>query len=423
VIQVPLPEQFDEAGLELGMQAALKRFSRGFMKTVALHTPVSTPAVFGMPASGKRFDLLRTTLAEEYNLSSADMRGGRVPDDADILLLVSPDQFDIRQLFAVDQFLMQGGTVVVATSPFDVEIRDALSVSRNDSALIDWLTHHGIKLETQMVLDPQNSSFPIPVERRVGDMVFRETRMANYPFFNDIRDDGIGEDSGLTENIDQITMTWPSPISLDEEKNANREIRPLLASSELAWTTDDMLVEPDYETYGDLGFPLGDRAGNNLLAVVVEGQFESYFNDKPSPFATSSEATDADAGNNALTSGVVDRSAESSRIILFASRSFLTDAMLDLASSGTGTLYRKPLLLLANTIDWSLEDRGLLAIRGRDHYSGTLRPLDRDAQIFWEYLIYGLSLLGLILVALLRVQAKRMAATRHAVYQTAIVSP
>jgi ABC-2 type transport system permease protein len=97
--------------------------------------------------------------------------------------------------------------------------------------------------------------------------------------------------------------------------------------------------------------------------------------------------------------------------------------MLDLASSGTGTLYRKPLLLLANTIDWSLEDRGLLAIRGRDHYSGTLRPLDRDAQIFWEYLIYSLSLLGLILVALLRVQAKRMTATRHGVFQTAIVSP
>ena len=418
VIQVPLPEQFDKAGLELGMQAALKRFSRGFMKTVALHTPVSTPAVFGMPASGKRFDLLRTTLAEEYNLSSADMRGGRVPDDADILLLVSPDRFSIKQLFAVDQFLMQGGTVVVATSPFDVEIRDALTVSQNDSALIDWLSHHGINLETRMVLDPRNSSFPIPVERHVGDIVFRETRMASYPFFNDIREDGIGQDSGLTENIDQITMTWPSPISLDEEKNANREIRRLLTSSELAWTTDDMVVEPDYETYGNLGFPPGDQPGEKLLAVVVEGQFESYFKGKPSPFTTSGEETDADAGNDTMISGVVDRSPESSRIILFASRSFLTDAMLDLASSGTGTLYRKPLLLLANTIDWSLEDRGLLAIRGRDHYSGTLRPLDRDEQIFWEYLIYGLSLLGLILVGLIRVQAKRMTASRYGVYQT-----
>ena len=420
VIQVPLPAQFDRAGLELGMQAALKRFSRGFMKTVALHTPVSRPAIFGMPASGKRFNLLRTTLAEEFNLSAADMRGGRVPDDADILLLVSPDRFDIKQLFAVDQFLMQGGTVIVATSPFDVDIRDTLSVTENDSALIEWLTHHGIELEKRMVLDPQNSSFPIPVERRVGDMVFRETRMASYPFFNDIREDGIDQDSGLTENIDQITMTWPSPIALDEEKNANRQIRRLLTSSELAWTTDDMVVEPDYETYGDLGFPPGDGPGEKLLAVVVEGQFESYFKGKPSPLVSSLEETAADAGKAPMISGVVDRSPESSRIILFASRSFLTDAMLGLASSGTGTLYRKPLLLLANTIDWSLEDRGLLAIRGRDHYSGTLRPLDRDAQMFWEYLIYGLSLLGLILVALLRVQAVKR---RLQPMNPAIVSP
>ncbi|MFB3078098.1 MAG: Gldg family protein, partial [Lysobacterales bacterium] len=178
VIQVPLTEQYDKAGLERGIQAALKRFSRGFLKTVALHTPVSTPTMFGMSASGKRFDQLRATLAEEHNLTSADMKNGRVPDDADLLLLVSPDKLDIKQLFAVDQFLMRGGTVVVATSPFDIEIAGALSVRKNESGLIDWLTHHGIVLEKQMVLDPQNASFPIPVERRVSGIVFRETRMA-----------------------------------------------------------------------------------------------------------------------------------------------------------------------------------------------------------------------------------------------------
>ncbi|HIC29004.1 MAG TPA: ABC transporter permease, partial [Rhodospirillales bacterium] len=55
IIQVPLPAQFDKSGLERGIQAALKRFSRGFLKTVALQTPAPTPAIFGIPASGKRF--------------------------------------------------------------------------------------------------------------------------------------------------------------------------------------------------------------------------------------------------------------------------------------------------------------------------------------------------------------------------------
>ena len=45
---------------------------------------------------------------------------------------------------------------------------------------------------------------------------------------------------------------------------------------------------------------------------------------------------------------------------LFASGSFLTDEMLDLAASGLGTRYLKPVQLVENTVDWSLEDRGLL---------------------------------------------------------------
>jgi ABC-2 type transport system permease protein len=376
--------------------------------------------MFGMPASGKRFDQLRATLAEEHNLTSADMRSGRVPDDADLLLLVSPDRLDIKQLFAVDQFLMRGGTVVVATSPFDIEIAEGLSVRKNESGLIDWLTHHGIVLEEQMALDPQNASFPIPVERRVAGMVFRETRMVSYPYFSDIRGAGIVQDGGLTTGIDQVTMTWPSPISLDAQKNQGRKVTRLLESSDQTWTSDSLGVEPNFEMYGELGFPVGDQRGAQLLAVAVEGRFESYFRDKPSPLLTDEEDTDAGAGptegkaKESVITRVIDHSAESARIILFASRSFLTDTMLDLATSGMGTRYLKPIQLVENAIDWSLEDRGLLAIRGRAHFAHTLNPLDRESQLFWEYLNYGLLLVGLVLIGLIRRQINKRAALRYA---------
>ncbi len=420
VIQVPLTEQYDKAGLERGIQAALKRFSRGFLKTVALHTPVTTPFLFGVTTSGKRFDQLRGTLAEEHNLTSADMRNGRVADDTDLLLLVSPDKLDIKQLFAVDQFLMRGGTVVVATSPFEIEIAETLSVRKHESGLIDWLTHHGIVLEEQMVLDPQNASFPIPVERRVSGMVFRETRMASYPYFSDIRGAGILQDGGLTTGVDQVTMTWPSPITLDEQKNHGRKVARLLESSAKTWTSDSMEIGPDYEMYGELGFPIGEQRGAQLLAVAVEGRFDSYFRDKPSPLLTVGEETDGGAGfrtgrpTKPVITRVIDHSAESARIILFASRSFLTDTMLDLAASGLGTRYLKPLQLVENAVDWSLEDRGLLAIRGRAHFSRTLDPMDRESQLFWEYLNYGLPLLGLLLIALIRRQTNKRAASRYA---------
>jgi ABC-2 type transport system permease protein len=172
--------------------------------------------------------------------------------------------------------------------------------------------------------------------------------------------------------------------------------------------------------YGELGFPVGDHRGAQLLAVAVEGRFDSYFRDKPSPLLTDEEDTDAgrepaEAKEKELViTRVIDRSPESARIILFASRSFLTDTMLDLASSGMGTRYLKPVQLVENAIDWSLEDRGLLAIRGRAHFSRTLNPLDRESQLFWEYLNYGLPLLGLLLIGLIRRQTNKRAAARYA---------
>ncbi|MGD8913905.1 MAG: Gldg family protein, partial [Candidatus Thiodiazotropha sp.] len=219
IIQVPLPENFEKAELERGIEAALKRFSKGFLKTVAMHTPSSAPAMsqFGM-SGGKRFDWLRDTLSEEHNLTTPDLKNGQVPDESDLLLLVSPEKLDQKQLFAVDQFLMQGGTVVLATSPFDIDTRGSLSVKQNESGIEDWLAHHGISFDKSLVLDPQNAAFPIPVNRQVGGFVIRETQLVDYPYFADIRDSGMVQEGGITSGLNQVTLTWPSPVSIDQDK-------------------------------------------------------------------------------------------------------------------------------------------------------------------------------------------------------------
>ena len=433
IVQVPLPEKFDKAGLERGIQAALKRFSRGFLKTVALHTPTSTPAMlqFGMAAGGKRFSLLRDTLADNLILTSTDLKSGQVPDETDLLLLASPDKLDEKQLFAVDQFLMRGGTVVMATSPFDIASRGALSARKHESGLDDWLASYGVVLEEQMVLDPQNTALPIPVNRSIGGFTVRETRMVDYPYFIDVRRSGIEQESGLATGINQVTLTWPSPITLDEQKNQNRKVIRLLESSDHSWTSDSLNIQPDFRTHGKLGFPARAERGRQLLAVAVEGRFDSYFKEKPSPLAAQKEEEDAggeptedeekddteasaDEETATVIARVIDHSPESARIIVFASNSFLSDTMLDLATSGLGTLYLTPVQLVENAVDWSLEDRGLLAIRGRAHFSRTLDPLDRESQVFWEYLNYGLALLGLLLIGWIRRQTHKRAALRYA---------
>jgi ABC-2 type transport system permease protein len=56
------------------------------------------------------------------------------------------------------------------------------------------------------------------------------------------------------------------------------------------------------------------------------------------------------------------------------------------------------LTLVENAIDWSLEDRGLLALRGRGQYSRLLEPVGREQRILIEALNYLLALGGLALI-------------------------
>ena len=293
IVQVPMPEDFSKESLKRGIEAALKRFSEGFLKTVALHTP-SVP-VHGMPMRGSsnRFSWLRDALSNEYTVLSADLKNGMLSEEADLLLLVAPEKLDKKQLFAIDQFLMRGGTIVMATSPYAVNLQGRLAANKNDSGLKQWLTHHGIHIEEELVLDPQNAAFPIPVERRVAGFVVQETRMVEYPYFVDIRTNGMNQKIDMVSGIEQVTLSWASPITIDSDKNKARKVVRLLHSSEQAWTSDMTDIQPDYKTYGQLGFPTGDKTGSNLLAMMVTGRFSSYFKDKPFPLVEQKEERDA----------------------------------------------------------------------------------------------------------------------------------
>lgn len=428
-LQVPLPAELDKPGLERSLAAALKRFSPGFLKTVAVHAPAAQPAFGGMGGGGPRFATLREVLGENLKLKDTDLESGRVPEDADLLLVLSPEGLEEKQLFAIDQFLMQGGTVILSTGPYSAKVDRSITARRVDSGLDDWLNSHGIELEEALVLDPDNAALPVPVERNLGGFAIQEIRMLDYPYFPSIRGDGLNTSSPVTAALGEVAMTWASPIGVDQEKNGLRQVTRLLQSSPESWTSASLDVLPDFQRYPRLGFEPAEERMAATLAIAVEGRFDSFFAGKPSPLAqaedegadppdqspeaaASGEANEPD--RQPLITGVIERSPESARIVVFASNGFLSDEALSLAGQGLGTLYTKPLELAQNTIDWALDDSGLASIRSRGHFARTLEPLTREGQLFWEYLNYALAAIGLALIWLLRRRLRELARVRYA---------
>ncbi|MBK1693333.1 ABC transporter permease [Chromatium weissei] len=401
---VPLTESLDKAELRQTIEATIKRFTLGVLRTIALYTSASSN--MEMNNSGSEYSLLQQALQEHFNVRETDLTSGQVPKDADLLMVIAPENLNEKQQFAIDQFLMQGGTVIIAASSFNVDLnRSEMNAVHHATGLEHWLAAQGLHLEPSLVLDSHNMPFPIPMERDVGGFAVQEVQMLDYPYFVDVRDEGLMRaDAGITANLDQLTLPWVSPLKVDAALNATRTVTPLLQSSAEAWTSNSEQMQPNFETHGALGFPLGDDVGRKLLAVAIEGRFQSPFAQIPSNSNFSKEGNDADEAEPApkntppVISTVVETSPATARLIVIGSASFLSDTAISLASEAMQSNYLKPLEFMQNAVEWALEDRGLLSLRGRGQFSRLLMPLSSQAQMLWESLNDLLALSGLALV-------------------------
>ena len=429
VIQMPLPESMDREGLRRGIEEGLKRFATGLLKTVAFEAPQGIPPYMQQQMQmqqppGNEFQTLREFLSADFDVENAGLEGGTAPN-ADVLMVIDPADFDAKQVFAVDQFLMRGGTLVIAAGNYRATLAtQSLHASPVQSGLADWLAHHGVALDEAFVMDPQNAAFPVPVVREVAGFRFQDLQMRDYPYFIDVRGNGLNEDVPFVSELPQLTVAWASPVDVDEERNAERAVTTLFTSSPGSWRSSSTDIMPNLGAAGDVVYsPEGEQQAN-VLGVMVEGRFDSFFEespllDEPADEEADDEATDADEDAEeedtlGTITTVIEKSPESARLIVLGSASFLADQTVRMIGSADGTVYAGSVQLMANIADWAVEDQSLLGIRSRGHFNRTLPPMEEDAQRIWEYANYAAALAGLAVVYGISRHRRR---TRRAAFQ------
>ncbi|RLC90916.1 MAG: ABC transporter permease, partial [Chloroflexi bacterium] len=389
-----------EADVRQAIESALKRSASGFLQVVGLWTPPATPTqdMYGqMQQPLSSWQQLDASLRQEYEVRQMDLSNGQVPADVDVLVIAAPQGMTDQERFAIDQYLMRGGAVIVAAGNYAItldQFSGGLGVKLLEGSLQEMLASYGIQVENSLVLDPQNEPFPVTVTRNVGGMPMQEIQAVDYPFFVDVRSDGMASGSPLVSNLPAVTLNWASPITVDEAKNADRQVTTLLQSSPASWTQEDTNILPDFDIYPDLGFPVGENQQSYPLAVAVQGSFESFFKDKPSPFEVMTD-TETAAGPVA---GTIDVSPDSARLVVVGSAEFVDDVVFDISSRLTQDRYLNSLKLVQNGVAWATEDTDLLDIRARGTYARVLVPMTDQQQSFWEGINYVLALVSLIVI-------------------------
>ena len=439
VVLIPVPESLDAAGLKRGLNEGLKRFAEGLLKKVALHLPPEPNPYMQqqMPVPpGDQFESLRSFLTVDFDVTTASLDSGELGTGASVLLVVDPGALGAKEVFAMDQFLMRGGTVVIAAGAFDVRLSpQSLMAMPNNTGLDDWLAHHGVVIDKSFVMDAANSAFPVPVRRQEGGFSFQQLVMLDYPYFVDVREEGLNQEFMPTSELPQVTFAWGSPVDIDVEVNAARAVTTLLQSSPAAWRSTSTDVMPNVGENGEMPFAPSGEIGVVTLASMIEGRFDSFFDESPllteemeedpaddNEAGADDEADKADEGDGeseddigAVTS-VIERSPESARLIVIGSSSFIADQTVGMIGSAEGTRYANSVQLVANLVDWAVEDQALLTIRSRGHFNRTLPPMEENAQRVWEYANYAVAVLAVFGVFVLHVAWRARRRQRQAAW-------
>ncbi|UCC89850.1 MAG: Gldg family protein [Anaerolineales bacterium] len=404
-----------EASVRSSIESAIKRSSTGFLKVVGLWVPAGQASTdpFGQPLpSLARYETIREQLRQGYEVRAVDLSGGQVGADVDVLVAIAPQAMSEAERYAIDQYLMRGGSVVVAAGNYVLEVdpfAGTLGLKGVDGGLREMLGSYGISVGQTLVMDPQNEPFPVQVSRDLGGLQVQEIQAINYPFFVDVRPDGMDAESVVVAGLPAVTMQWASPVEVDAEKNAERQVVTLLRSSPASWLRADSDIQPDLEGYPEWGFPVEGEQASHPLAVSVQGVFESYYKDRASPFEAGGEgsepgATEAGEAGGPQTPppavGTIEESPASARLVVIGSAEFVNDTVFDISAALTRDRYLNNLAFMQNTVDWSVQDLDLLDIRARGSSIRVLAPLTEEQQSFWEGLNYVLALLALVGVGL-----------------------
>jgi ABC-2 type transport system permease protein len=422
---VPLPKDLSERALRDALTDTLKRAAPGFIKVVGIVTPPNQvpPELFPgqyqkmgqqpQPQPVQRFQALRQSLQETYEVRSADLSSGQIADEIDVLILAGPEGIDDKGRKAVDQFLMRGGSLIVLAGKYRLDVfgRQGLGVKPVDSGLDSLLQHWGVTVKDKLVLDQNSDAFPVPEERDVGGMKLRRVRRLPYPYFIKVSQKAMKDGGVVTAGLSATLAHWATSLEIAQSlyDNKDTEVLDILKSSDDSWLQEGADVAPNFGSYPGTGFanPDASTKGPHLLGVAIAGSFDSAYKDETQPKAAGDGATGKEEAER-----VIARSPPDARLVVLASSGMASDELLQIGEQLGSREVVNNLQLVLNLIDWAAEDTELLAIRAR---GGTVRALtvDEDDRGKWEKGNYVLALLALAFVVVIA-RVRRGAAIRAA---------
>ena len=402
-----------DADLRRSIEAAVRRGTPGFLKTIGLMTKESQTqpnSPYGQQAPKQTdFRGFEQVMRADYKVRRVQAKDGVIPGDIDVMVVAKPGNLNDIQVFALDQYLMRGGALIVLAGANEVvPERTGISTKAVNQKLVALLSTYGVNINDGWVMDPQSLRFPYPVREERGGRTYERIHVLDYPLFIDVRTDGFNSDHAALSAVPSLALTWASPVRLAAELTG-RTGDVLFHASKEAWVRAEASVVPDIAVDARTGFKKPDDTKTEAvpLAVSVTGVFPSHFANTPSPIFGGQGDPNVSDGDR--TGRTLKASSPDARIAVVGSSEFVSDLVMQMGGQFDGGAYRGNQVFITNLMDWAVEDTDLISIRSAGAFARTLAPLKPGEKTRIEIINYAVVLLALLAVLIIAATRRRMA--------------
>ena len=340
---------------------------------------------------------LEKLISGMYELKDIDLNSENIPAGMNSIIINGPKiDFTEEELYKIDQFLLRGGNVMLF---IDGVVDDGQGSNyglgnyvTNNNNIDRLLAKYGVEHKKNMIMDKNSIT---DVNPQYGEL--------HYYWVPNIHRKQLAKKNIITNNLGYVYLLQSSSLHPDDAKeNKNLKVTELAKSSEEAWalesgiTLHPLYLEPpaDPSSYGQYD-----------LALLLEGKFDSAFDEAPAAPASEDEENSAsDSEDTLVTSNHIKTSVMPGKLFVAGSSQVTTRQVIDENGSSPVSMF------LMNVIDYMNGNEDLCTMRTKSLSVNNLTIKTPAAVNFWKILNqYGLA----VLVALAGLLVWRLRAARR----------
>jgi ABC-type uncharacterized transport system involved in gliding motility auxiliary subunit len=269
------------------------------------------------------------------------------------------------------------------------------TIDKVDTGLDSLLRAYGVGVNQNFAID-QNCYTYTDLRRVEGGFMPVNVKV---PFFININN--FNEDNLVTKYQKTMSLIGASTLDTSAQVPEGVEREILFTTSEKSGTISEN-IQTELQQINDSDY----NQSYLPLAVVLDGQFHSYFAEKFLPEPDSTDTTYVPPTQEKLTQAM-----KNSRLLVIGSGNFFDDQ----AARDRSRRFQQNFVFFRNIADWLAQDDELITIRSKGNiYSPFTKVIDRHIETTVRLInIFAMPVL-IIIFGLLRWQVRRSAKRRTA---------